>query len=85
MLKVAQARVGMLEVTLRQVQALAESNLKSTLDVSFAEVSLSESQLALYQAENAAKASRATLSAAIGETKDDQFDLDDVFAGTSRG
>ncbi len=77
-LKVAQARVGMLEVTLRQVRALAESNLKSTLDVSFAEVSLSESQLALYQAENAAKASRATLLAAIGETKDDQFEVKDV-------
>jgi len=77
-LKVAQARVGMLEVTLRQVRALAESNLKSTLDVSFAEVSLSESQLALYQAENAAKASRATLAAAIGETKDEPFEVADV-------
>ena len=49
------------DVTARQVRALAESNLKSTLDVSFAEVSLSEAELALYQAENAAKASRARL------------------------
>ena len=37
-LKVAQARVHMQDVTLRQVRALAESSLKSTLDVSFAEV-----------------------------------------------
>lgn len=77
-LKVAQARVGMQEVTLRQVRALAESSLKSTLDVSFAEVALSESQLALDQAENAAKASRALLSAAIGDTGDAAYEIADV-------
>lgn len=77
-LKVAQARVDMQEVTLRQVRALAESSMKSTLDVSFAEVSLSESQLALYQAENASKASHALLSAAIGEERGQEFELADV-------
>jgi outer membrane protein len=77
-LKVAQARVNMQEVTLRQVRALAESSLKSTLDISFAEVSLSEAQLALYQAENAVKANRAMLSAAIGSDADEQFELADV-------
>ena len=77
-LKVAQARLEMQRVTLRQVKALAESSLKSTLDVSFAEVSVSEAELALYQAENAAKASHALLSAAIGDDKDGVFTVSDV-------
>ena len=72
-LNVAQARLEMQRVTLRQVRALAASSLKSTLDVSFAEVLVSEAELALYQAENAAKANRALLSAAIGDEKDAQF------------
>ena len=63
-LQVAQARVEMQKLTLRQVQALAASSLKSSLDVSFAEVAVSEAELALYQAENAARANRALLSAA---------------------
>ena len=57
----AQARVEMQRLTLRQVRALAASSLKSTLDVSFAEVSVSEAELALYQAENTAKANHALL------------------------
>jgi outer membrane protein len=77
-LRVAQARVEMHRVTLRQVKALAESSLKSTLDVSFAEVALSESELALYQAENAAKASHALLSAATGDPQDAPFEVADV-------
>jgi outer membrane protein len=77
-LKVAQARVEMQRVTLRQVKALAESSLKSTLDVSFAEVSLSEAELALTQAENSAKASHAVLSAAMGQAKDEEFEVADV-------
>jgi outer membrane protein len=77
-LKVAQARVNMQELTVRQVRALADSSLKSTLDVSFAEVALSEAQLALYQAENASKASRALLSAAMGQENDEAFGVADV-------
>ncbi len=77
-LKVAQARVDMHRITLRQVRALAQSNLRSTLDVSFAEVSLSEAELALDQASNAAKANHALLSAAIGETSDLPFEIADV-------
>jgi outer membrane protein len=77
-LKVAQARLEMQRVTLRQVRALAASSLKSTLDVSFAEVSVSEAELALYQSENAAKANHALLSAAIGDDRDAQFAVADV-------
>jgi outer membrane protein len=75
---VAQERLAMQRLTLRQVQALAASSMKSTLDVSFAEVAVSEAELALYQAENTAKANRALLSAAIGEERDSQFRLTDV-------
>jgi outer membrane protein len=77
-LQVAQARVQMQSLTLRQVQALAGSSLKSSLDVSFAEVAVSEAQLGLYQAENAAKANRALLSAALGEERDSHFTIADV-------
>jgi outer membrane protein len=77
-LAVVRARVNMHEVTVRQVRALADSNLKSTLDVSFAEVSLSEAELALYQAENAAKASRARLLAAMGDENDMDLEVADV-------
>lgn len=77
-LKVVQARVHMQEVTLRQVRALAENNLRSTLDVSFADVSLSEAQLALYQAENTASASRAQLASAMGQEDDVEFEVVDI-------
>jgi outer membrane protein len=80
-LKVAQARLAMQQLTLRQVRALAESGLRSTLDVSFAEVAVSEAELALYQAENSARAQRSLLSAAIGEEKDGQFAVEDVPLG----
>ena len=77
-LNVAQARVEMQRVTLRQVRALAASSLKSTLDVSFAEVSVSEAELALVPGENAAKANHALLSAAIGDDRDCAFAVADV-------
>jgi outer membrane protein len=77
-LKVAQARVEVQRLTLRQVRTLAENSLRSTLDVGFAEVAVSEAELALYQAENAAKASQALLAAAIGDEKDAPLALADV-------
>lgn len=76
-LKVAQATVEIRRLTLRQVAALAKSALKSTLDVSFAEVNLSEAELALYQAENNAQANRARLSAALGYQRTEAFGVAD--------
>ena len=76
-LKVAQAVVESRRLTLRQVQGLAQSSLKSTLDVSFAEVAVSDSELALVRAENDVQASRARLAAALGMTGTDRFDLAD--------
>ena len=72
-LKVAQAVVENRRLTLRQVQALAQSSLKSTLDVSFAEVAVSEAELALFRAENDVQASRARLAAALGTAQHRSF------------
>jgi outer membrane protein len=56
---------------------LAQSSLKSTLDVSFAEVSVSDAELALVQAENDVLATRARLAAAMGAAQTDRFELAD--------
>ena len=77
-LKVAQARMEMQRLTLRQIRALSEGGIRSTLDVSFAEVALSESELALYKAENDAKASLAALGTAMGEQGNVEVNLADV-------
>ena len=51
-LRVAQDTVNARQLVVDQVSALAPSNLKSGLDVSFAKVNLSEAQLLLLQARN---------------------------------
>jgi outer membrane protein len=76
-LKVAQAVVDNRRLSLRQVQALAQSSLKSTLDVSFEEVAVSEAELALFHAENDVLASRARLTAALGGAQTGRFELTD--------
>jgi len=76
-LKVAQATLDLRRVTLRQVSALAQSALRSTVDVSFAEVNVSQAELDLFRAENDAKATHARLSAAIGYGSDQPFSLAD--------
>jgi outer membrane protein len=72
-----QAAVRNREVLLRQVRALAESSMRSTLDVRFAEVALSQAQLDLYRAENNSQEADANLSAAMGLDHTEQFDLED--------
>jgi outer membrane protein len=76
-LQIARAVVENRRLTLRQVQALAESSLKSTLDVSFAEVALSDAELALVRAENGVQAGRARLAASLGLSQAEQFELAD--------
>lgn len=75
--RAAQAAVRSREVLLRQVRALAESAMRSTLDVRFAEVALSQAQLDLYRAENNAQEADANLSAAMGLDHTEQFDVAD--------
>jgi outer membrane protein len=76
-LDVAQSTVALRRLTLRQVTALAQGALRSTLDVSFAEVNVSEAELTLFRAENDAKASHTRLSAALGYERDQTFGLAD--------
>ena len=77
-LKTAQAVLENRQLLLRQVRALAQSSLKSTLDVSFAEVAASEAELGMVQAENDARAAQARLSAALGSEHSEAFELADV-------
>ena len=76
-LRVARATLDLRRVTLRQVSALAQSSLRSTVDVSFAQVNESQAELDLFRAENDATASHARLSAALGYDHDQQFSLSD--------
>jgi outer membrane protein len=75
--KVAQGTLDLRQLTLRQVNALALSALRSTVDVSFAQVNESEAELDLFRAENDAQASHARLSAAMGYDRDRPFSLTD--------
>jgi outer membrane protein len=65
-LKVAQQTVAARKLVADQVGALANSGLKSSLDVSFAQVNLGEAQLLLVQAQNDVQSSYAALAAAMG-------------------
>lgn len=76
-LKVSQAVLENRRLILRQVRALAQSSLKSTLDVSFADVAASEAELAVERASNDADASRARLAAAMGAMQSEPLELAD--------
>lgn len=76
-LKVARATLDLRRVTLRQVTALAQSALRSTVDVSFAQVNESQAELDLFRAENDSTATHAELSAAMGYDRDRAFSLSD--------
>jgi outer membrane protein len=67
-LRVALDTVNARQVVVDQVSALAASNLKSGLDVSFAKVNLSEAQLLLLQARNDSAAAFASLADALGQS-----------------
>jgi outer membrane protein len=64
--RVARFTVESRQLVVDQVSALAASNLKSGLDVSFARVNLSSAQLLLAQAENDTQRAYATLTATLG-------------------
>ena len=72
-LKVAQATLDLRRVTLRQVTALAQSALRSTVDVSFAQVNESQAELDLFRAENDATASHSELSPPWATTTTSHF------------
>jgi outer membrane protein len=76
-LKVAQATLDLRRLTVRQVSALAQSLLRSTLDVSFAQVNVSQAELDLFRADSDTRASHTRLSAAMGYDRDQAFSLSD--------
>lgn len=65
-LRVAQQAVNDRQLVANRVQLLAENKLKSSLDVSFADVDLSKAKLLLAQAQNDVNAAFADLSFAMG-------------------
>ena len=74
-LRVAADTVAARQLVTDQVSALAQSNLKSGLDLSFARVNLSEAQLLLLQARNDQAAAFATLAAALGQADAPAYEL----------
>ena len=76
-LRVAQETVKARQLVVDQVTALAQSKLKSTLDVSFANVNLSEAKLMLASAENDMQSDSAEFSAALGYPNQRSFELVD--------
>ncbi len=66
LLKVAEQTVDARKLVVDQVTALAQSNLKSQLDVSFASVNLSDARLLLAGARNEVQAAQAQLLTAMG-------------------
>jgi outer membrane protein len=74
-LQVAEQTVQQRQVVADQITALASNQLKSDLDVSFAQVDLSQGQLLLIQAQNNLQASFSDLSAALGYPDERTFTL----------
>jgi outer membrane protein len=75
--RTAQAVLDFRRVTLRQLSALAHSQLRSTLDVQFAQVMVSEAELAQVRAETNAQKAQAQLAAAMGEETEGKYTLTD--------
>jgi outer membrane protein len=76
-LVVAQETVNNRQTIADQVTALANSKLKSGLDVSFANVNLGEAKLLLTDAQNQIRSAFADLSVAIGSATPQEFKLVD--------
>src|SRR5277367_6519443 len=74
-LAVAQETVKARQLVSDQVTELQKNNIKSGLDVSFANVDLAQAQLLLIQAENDVQASFAQLSDALGYSDERTFVL----------
>jgi outer membrane protein len=73
--RVAQETVNARQTVTEQVQALFQSKLKSELDLSFAKVNLSQAQLLLLDAEDNENAALASLSAVLGFSTLQNFQL----------
>jgi outer membrane protein len=68
-LHAAQEARGNRQLILRQINALAQGQLRSTLDVSFAGVLEGEAELAVVQAESSVQQQRVHLASAMGQSQ----------------
>lgn len=76
-LKVAQETVAERQDTVDQISALTASKLRSDLDLSFANVELSQAKLLLLDAQNNAQDAMAGLNTVLGSEQDVQYTLVD--------
>jgi outer membrane protein len=75
--RVAEATVSNRQLLLDQVTTLANNNLRSQLDVSFADVNVSEAKLLLLRAQDSVQASLADLTRAMGADQQMNYQLVD--------
>ncbi len=75
LLKVAQQTVTTRQSVEHQIDELTKSKLKSTLDLAFAEVNLSQAKLLLLDAQNNVDSTVAALSAVLGFDKEVRYEL----------
>jgi len=76
-LKVAQQTLAARQTTGEQIGALTSEKLRSTLDLSLADVQVSQAQLLVLDAQNSAASAMASLNAILGSEADQQYDLVD--------
>lgn len=81
-LKVAQQTVAQRQATADQVSALTKAKIRSDLDMSFAEVQLSQAKLLLLDVQNSAQAAMASLNNVLGSEQDQQYTLVDETNGS---
>jgi outer membrane protein len=74
-LTVAQQTVKQRETVSEQITTLAKNKLRSGLDVSFADVNLSQARLLLAQAQNDLQAAYAVLAESLGTSHPQQYQL----------
>jgi outer membrane protein len=77
LLDVARQNVNTIQTTETQVSQMTQNKLKSTLDLSFADVNLSQSKLLLLDAQNNADSTMAALDAVLGLDRTVTYNLVD--------
>ena len=82
-LQVAKQTVATRQATESQVNQMTQNKLRSTLDLSFADVNLSQSQLLQLDAQSNADATMATLDAVLGLDHETTYELADDSAQTN--
>lgn len=73
--RISAATVDSRKAVARQVNALVSSNLRSTLDQSFAELSVAEAELALDRARNEERSAMVQLAATMGSAREEGYQL----------